>query len=493
MLIHIFVVGSLLKIFDDAPPLELLQEGTLSQFPSTTHHPSCNSTRPIPAPNMLTRLLTTSDRGWSKPPPLWVQDLCPQVIQHYQRFPHSRDRIVYEYHPKKKNDTTSSPTTIELPFLNTFDWARGVCTLHIAQQFVQDRAGITLLLFAGSHVGALFHGQPVPWDDDLDVLVSLSDYAQLIRLFLKFTQSTGCHRIHDTAKLCAKLNYNAIKLWVLYSGDEADNEGQPTNRWWAAPFLDVFPYAVQNNRVYEALGLEDAKASLLGKWKPSANASSYALREFFPLDVYYFAGMTIYGPNERSSKKRYRVNQHQCYTMGYNHRLDRYFGTDLLEQFQSLELNCCEIARHFPFRFTNSSAATITNGQSSLVLATHDLVNQSLVTALSARCDSRHAPQAAFCNRCSPLNKASCHGQGDCQWDKDQSLCVDTNPKNHSAVPVSSLPLILRRTFCGREGSLLVRTEDLAMSCERCGYHPVKCQGECEWDEQRSKCVSRFQ
>lgn len=88
-----------------------------------------------------------AELGWLKPPPAWVSEMCPEVVDHFDRFPNIRDLILV-------NDTY-------MPWFTTNYHARAVCTVKILQA-IAYAIGIDVLLYAGTHIGALVHGQPIP-------------------------------------------------------------------------------------------------------------------------------------------------------------------------------------------------------------------------------------------------------------------------------------------------------------------------------------------
>jgi hypothetical protein len=103
----------------------------------------------------LTDLVLNQTLG-SKPHAAWVKKLCLQVVEHYNKLP-----VIKEFVDMKGR---------KFPIGTTDYFARAVCTLGMVQQLASSIRA-TLHLFAGSHLGALLHGQqPIPWDDDIDAV-----------------------------------------------------------------------------------------------------------------------------------------------------------------------------------------------------------------------------------------------------------------------------------------------------------------------------------
>ena len=181
---------------------------------SATTAPHTAECPPVPpAVGELTDMMMRAPLGWSHAPPGWVSELCPQVVEHFDHFPHLQNLV-----PFSKDDNNE---TIFFPWFTTHYHARGVCTLHILQSFAEHN-DVEMLLYAGSHLGAVGHGQPLPWDDDIDVIVSVSEWIVLREILFsrddgashKDRHGNRCRLIHNdtNAELCARVNYNVLKV-----------------------------------------------------------------------------------------------------------------------------------------------------------------------------------------------------------------------------------------------------------------------------------------
>ena len=80
-----------------------------------------------------------SDIAW----PERMQDLCPEVLGHFSRFSYFPDL---------------SP---EMPIATTTFAAHSVCSMAVATR-IATAVGAALYLHAGSHLGAILHGGPMP-------------------------------------------------------------------------------------------------------------------------------------------------------------------------------------------------------------------------------------------------------------------------------------------------------------------------------------------
>lgn len=96
-------------------------------------------------------LINDIDIGWENRTagaPEWLKALCPQVVAHYEKFP-----SFGEY-----RDFLGSWVPI-----GTTDYAaQAVCTANVVK-LLANSVQARLYLHAGSHLGAVIHGAPIPW------------------------------------------------------------------------------------------------------------------------------------------------------------------------------------------------------------------------------------------------------------------------------------------------------------------------------------------
>ena len=69
---------------------------------------------------------------------------------------------LFDYFPGR---TASYPN-----ILTTTAAISSTCLLRVID-IAARRAGATWFIHAGTHLGAALHGGPIPWDDDMDVMV----------------------------------------------------------------------------------------------------------------------------------------------------------------------------------------------------------------------------------------------------------------------------------------------------------------------------------
>lgn len=328
--------------------------------------PSCGNDT---AMDRLTDVVLTAA---NKPPsqsnnsmfPEWIQRFCPHVVDHFTDFP---------YFP----GTHASP----LPVFTTVKAAHSACSIQLAVHMA-SALGFEIGLHAGSALGALLHGGPIPWDDDVDMLIPHSKRAQ----FIDFCNKVG--EVHPGARVECKDGFNSIKLAVVTS-DSAEvwdnpyawivsrakvsmrHEGRDWSWHW--PFLDIFTFDVKDGRVRELGPSGDPQ-----EW--SAPTSTY-----YPTKSWYFAGVLVSGLQDQAVMDRYDLNK--CvlaefdHEMGWssairpgwlgsnfvNHAVSLGIPTDLAEWLAAkirmgLALDCCRLAARFPFGYNST---VLSNGNTS--------------------------------------------------------------------------------------------------------------------------------
>jgi hypothetical protein len=129
-------------------------------------------------------------------------------------------------------------------------------------------------LHAGSHLGAVIHGQPIPWDDDIDLTIEF----QKIRDFEKICQGDGLEVHPSGVRLRCVSHFNSLKVWLHPPGYQ---KMTPLDKEWYSPFVDLFAYEIGEGKLKEVFLNRN---SLL---KPN---QTYFLTDYFPTRPYYFAG-----------------------------------------------------------------------------------------------------------------------------------------------------------------------------------------------------------
>eukprot|EP00536_Pseudo-nitzschia_multiseries_P015038 jgi/Psemu1/216703/e_gw1.810.2.1 len=203
--------------------------------------------------------LDTLDLGWSSPPAEWIRDMCPEVVAHFDRFPSFKER---DPHKLKR-----------LPLFPTDDAAHAVCTVKVIQ-VVAASINARVYLHAGSHLGAVLHGQPIPWDDDVDLFVDSRKTPEIIEI----CQGEGV-KVHPSGvRLRCVRAFNSLKVW-LHPPGLLKMTGNGYEQY--SPYVDLFSYEID---------ADEGKVKEIFLNSTKQPEQEYKVSDYFPTRPYYFAG-----------------------------------------------------------------------------------------------------------------------------------------------------------------------------------------------------------
>jgi hypothetical protein len=253
--------------------------------------------------------------------------LCPEVVNHFDRFPSFADFPT--------DEKFGSP-----PIGTTLYAAKSVCILKMIK-FLAASVNAHVYLHAGSQLGAVVHGQPIPWDDDTDAFI---DYARMDDI-LDACQSGVA--VHPGVKMACIKFETCIKVWIdVNDGHERSEVYERMH--WETPFVDLWLFK------YDASSKEIVEVNPDG----TPREQRYAFTDYFPTQPYYFGGIYVLGPQLGIVKKRYEVDV--CKMAPWNHRLEKI----TLESNIDLVLDCERLIKRFPFvKDLDLSSGEITNGK----------------------------------------------------------------------------------------------------------------------------------
>ena len=282
----------------------------------------------------LTDILTKLDLGWDDVDnndnnatttnntgggaPKWLKAMCPEVVSHYDRFPSFKGTPILRMSL--------------FPLHYTNNAAQSICTMKVVKLLAESIQS-QVYLHAGSHLGAIIHGQPIPWDDDVDMLMPYKKKKAFMEACNSFGEKVPIYFDEESdirVELHCVVGYNAIKVWLQYPGMKKET---PISLSHYSPYVDLFLFKIESGTLYE----------LTPKGKLGLDV--YKTADYFPTRPYYFGGVHFIGPQPQISEKRFAVQN--CVMAVNNHRLEVSTGDRFC-------LDCQKLYKVFPFVYNNS-------------------------------------------------------------------------------------------------------------------------------------------
>ena len=234
-------------------------------------------------------------------------------------------------------------------FLQNDENARLMYTFEETHKIL-SKLNINYFLAFGSLIGALRHGRRMPWDDDIDIVISADDFPKL---------AAGLEKYEPSA-FDAKRGY---EKWLI-PGTEESVPGQKNNNkhtedgswpgdltlWkknWGVtlrtyikystfPFVDIFTYTIKDGKVTIPKG-QLANAPV--------KSFSERVEEIFPLRKADFEGLVVPVPNNSAEmlKRQYGEDVFTSCKIIYNHKQKKMkvkpgYGKKTLEERVILEI-----------------------------------------------------------------------------------------------------------------------------------------------------------
>ncbi|GFO14690.1 lipopolysaccharide cholinephosphotransferase licd [Plakobranchus ocellatus] len=182
--------------------------------------------------------------------------------------------------------------------------------IRIFDRFMSEN-GIAYFLYGGALLGSFRHHGLIPWDDDVDVMVSFSQRLRLYRLLKTIDKNII-------------VSFHPVHYWKLYPSAGDIIEGVP----WKWPFLDIFFYD------YNLTHLWDIAPQYTQEF-------TFPKTAVFPLGRRPFMDMSLPVPKEPQTVLDRNYNISECASGGYVHRWERVT--------HSTNVPCSWLRHMFPF------------------------------------------------------------------------------------------------------------------------------------------------
>ncbi len=239
--------------------------------------------------------------------PEWMQQVCLEVVAHFTKFPYFA------------NDGNGNVT-----YLSTLAATLSVCTMKFVS-VIGTSIGYDVYGYAGSDLASLIHAGPIPWDDDVDMLISHKAQSEFIEAIHNFNTKS---KTDGVPELVVHIGHNALKIYF-------DCETVVSTRLkWKWPFVDLGFYTLSHGVLQEVSPNGNSK-----RYDGITMKEHYKVGHFFPSELRYFGGVYLLFPNRYIAKNRYNFSR--CFSSDHNHKLER--------ATTSFEIDCCSMQRDFLF------------------------------------------------------------------------------------------------------------------------------------------------
>ena len=154
---------------------------------------------------------------------------------------------------------------------------------------------ITYILVYGTLLGSYISHDILPWDDDLDLLVRLSDKQKIINLL-----GNASNYSHIEAIVNTDHHTNMIKIYETRSPYAGNNP-------WKWPFADVTYFEENDNSV----------------WATESGQFRVKWSSFYPLHRRPFSGMWLPSPKDPRLLLQMKYKQFRCRPYHYDHKNEK--------------------------------------------------------------------------------------------------------------------------------------------------------------------------
>jgi len=193
-----------------------------------------------------------------------------------------------------------------------------------------DKANITYFMYGGTLIGSVRHHGPIPWDDDLDIIMAYDDRPKAISAMLALSPDFKLYKPSETQM--------SLLQWKFYPESAVSRSLLPKPYRW--PFVDIFFFHTNSTHIWDVEPEYQAAGFI---WPKSV---------IFPLRKRPFAGILAPAPCnfiEFVATNYPGAEMAYCATPSFNHRL----AIHRLPWQAGIIVPCTHLWNVFPFVFRN--------------------------------------------------------------------------------------------------------------------------------------------
>jgi len=191
-----------------------------------------------------------------------------------------------------------------------------------------DKANVTYFMYGGTLIGSIRHHGPIPWDDDLDIIMAYSDRSKAKSALLALSPDFKLYKPADSQ--------TSMLQWKFYSASAASRSLLPKPYLW--PFVDIYFFHDNSTHIWDM--------------EPEYHAAGFVWPKsiIFPLKRRLFGSITAPAPcNSVQFVMTYYPGDvmAECATPSFNHRLE----IPQLPWRAGNVVPCAQLWNFFPFVF----------------------------------------------------------------------------------------------------------------------------------------------
>ena len=180
---------------------------------------------------------------------------------------------------------------------------------------------VTYMIAFGTLLGSYMTHDILPWDDDIDLLVPLSDRNKVLKIFQSGEINSTVNKNHPS---------RMIKLFY--------KNGKKLPYPWKWPFIDVMHYKADEKKM--TFDTDEQSSSLHLKYS-----------QIFPLHKRPFAGMCLWSMNDPLTFLKVKYGDIQCRSGGWNHQHEK--------RQTAVRADCGDVVDHYPLVYRNMTAGGV--------------------------------------------------------------------------------------------------------------------------------------